>query len=428
MTFDNGPIFKDPGVFRQAILDLPIPYVDQPLYQGAHFYVHLTGICDVACQHCMYSSDQSNRHHGRMRLDDSDIELTLRYVSDSLPVKMTISGGGEPFLELNHLLHLIQSAQCQHIELITAANWARSPESAKSALSKVSQAARSNPCSPEVMIRASVDQFHMDAPNPVPIEAYVNLVRAWIDHSDSLQLGFRGLLLQGDCSIDLLAQALGGTLQQFDSWNKVIRLSNDVLLPVTLNVLRFSGKGEQYENHLASSTVPFHQYFAPFEEGPKKLLLGRTINDAIKRNYYPVDGLSITLNYDGSLYIFTATAPDHRCNIRTHAFRESVDWFYQDPITRVLMLEGPYWLCDTMRHVDPVCVDRAIRANDVCSIVDTLLSDASARAFVTAIALKELFSRGAIKEGQHSNMLRAVEELSISELRQSAADAFRRNQ
>jgi hypothetical protein len=81
-----------------------------------------------------------------------------------------------------------------------------------------------------------------------------------------------------------------------------------------------------------------------------------------------------------------------------------------------------------MRDIYPTVVDRAIRANDVCSMVDTLLSGALARAFITVIALKVLFSRGVIKNWEHLDLLRGVEKLSIGELRQSVADAVRRQQ
>jgi hypothetical protein len=428
MSLDSSFIFENPAAFRQAVLEAPIPYVDKPEYRGAHFYVHLTGICDVACEHCMYSSDQSKRHSAGMRLDDNDIELVLQYISDSAPVKVTISGGGEPFLEMRNLLRLVEAAQCQYIELITAANWARHPETAGSILRRLGQVAHSNACSPRVLIRASIDQFHINAPNPVPLAAYVNFVNAWRESADALQIGFRGLLLRGDSSINRLADALGGTLQALDSWNYLIRLPDGVALPVTLNVLRFSGKGERYESSLAPDTVPLQQYFAAFEESPNRLLLGRAINDAIKGSYYPVDGLSITLDYNGALYIFTATAPDHRCNIRTHTFRDSVDWFYRDPITRILMTEGPYWLCDVMRDADYEIVARAIRANDVCSMVDTLLSGAVARGFVTAAALKALLSRGAISAAHEVPVLRLIEQLSSSELLRLAQSAFSRKQ
>jgi hypothetical protein len=426
MVFSTSSAFENPALFRRAILDLPITYSEGPVYKGAHFYIQLTGICDVACSHCMYSSDQSQRHSGPMRLDDADVELALRYVAESSPNKISISGGGEPFLELKHLLRIVEAAQCQYIELITAANWARSQDSAKSILLKISDAARSNPRSPEVMIRASIDLFHLTAPNPVPLQAYVNLTHAWIEHGDSLQLGFRGLLLEGDRSVDLLADALGGILEPQDSWNKVIRLSNDVILPVTLNVLRFSGKGEQYRSEMAHRTMALRQYFAAFEEAPNRLLLGRAINDAIKRTYYSVGGISITLDFDGSLYIFTATAPDRRCNIRTHTFRESVDWFYRDPITRVLMAEGPYWLCEVVRDIDNSLADRAIQANDVCSMVDTLLSDEVGRAFATAVALKTLLSRGEVTGFEQVRLVAAINELPMAALKESAIEAFKK--
>nr|WP_281275020.1 hypothetical protein [Geomonas oryzae] len=402
-------------------------YTYEPPNRGAHFYVHLTRICDVVCDHCMYSSDGSNTSGARMRLEDVDIELALQYIIDSTPAKITISGGGEPFLELDSLLQLLQKAHCPYIEIDTAANWAGASEVTKRILKQICSASRRNPSSPRLIIRASIDKFHMTAFNPVPLEAYVNLVHAWLPFRDHIELGFRGLILEDDRSVEALADALGGGISSRDSCNKVISLPGHVTLPVTFNVLRFTGKGSQLQKKLADRTLSLQQYFAPFEDSPERLVLSRAINDAVKAKYYPYDGVSITLDYDGSLHVFTATAPDRRCNIRTHTFAESLKWFYGDPITRVLLSEGPYWLCETLQPVAPSLVADALRRNDVCSLVETLLSDARICGFVTAIALKALINSGLANPLTRHVILDQLQAASFADLQLEAIQALGRD-
>lgn len=414
----------DPASFRNALLGLPIRYAEEPPHHGAHFYVHLTAICDVGCSHCMYSSNFLKPTGISAHLDATDIHRTLRYIADSRPAKVTITGGGEPFLELRNMLYLIRESRCEYLELITSANWARSKESATRILAQVRDAVDKNHEKPRIIIRSSIDVFHLSAHNPVPLEAYLNLVRAWLDHRNRIDLGFRGLLLEGDESVQQLARSLKADLCTVDSWNQYMLLPNGLKLPVTYNVMRFIGNGKQFRADLSGRTVSFATYFSSFESAPSKLLLGRVVNDAINAKYYPFDGVSITLDYDGTLYIFTATAPDRRCSIRTHDFEQSLRWFYADPITRTLLTEGPYWLCDVLRPVVPKLVETALETNDMCSLVETLLTDPRIRAFATVVALKFLLSscKAHLLEG-HS-FFEQLEDATLHDLQQEAVKAL----
>lgn len=424
---ETGHLFSNPLGLRRELLQLPLAYRQAPIIRGAHFYVHLTGICDVACTHCMYSSDASTSRNGITHLDDEDVEMALRYVADSTPMKLTISGGGEPFLQLRRLLHIVRNAHAPYVEAITAGNWARTGEHAAAVVQQLRDAIDANPAIQEFVLRVSIDRFHVTAPNAVPWEAYSHIVSAWRASGEKMSLGFRGLLIDGDETVERLAKQLGGALREVDSWNKQIELPSGVSLPVTLNVFRFSGKGISYAEAFALKTLPMKTYYAPFEESSRRLVLGRAINDAIKGRYFPVEGLSITLDFDGSLYIFTGTAPDRRAHIRTHSFAESVAWFYRDPITRVLLSDGLYWLCDTVALVDPELVDSTIAINDVCVVVDALLRDDVLRAFATVMAIRELVANKEVQAGADLDVVRFVASAATEHLVAAARLQYRRS-
>jgi hypothetical protein len=421
-TFASG--LRDPDAYRSSLLALPIAYRSEPPRRGAHLYVHLTAICDVACHHCMYSSDRSAPDGASKRLDLGEIDRTLYFIEDSRPAKVTISGGGEPFLEFRNLLRLVESAKCDYLELITSARWARKPQSASRILEKIWDAVGSNPACPKVMLRASIDDFHLTAPTPVPLDAYSNLVCAWLNYRDRINLGFRSLLVDGDSSVNLLAEKLGAQVQEVNSWNKRIHLANGVSVPVTYNVLRFIGKGTQLREKFSGVTSSVNEYFAPFEVAPTKLILSRAVNDAINASYFPHEGISITINYDGFFYIFTATSPDRRCHIRAHNFETSLEWFYSDPLTRVLLAEGSYWLCDAIRPVAPAFVAEALMSNDISTLVERLLGNSCIRAFATIAALKHLFSVGEAWSTKDDPLVEYIRNTNMSLIQQATIEAL----
>lgn len=55
-------------------------------------------------------------------------------------------------------------------------------------------------------------------------------------------------------------------------------------LPITFNVMRFSGKAEDLHDseELSTNSMTIKEYYTPFERAPGRLNLATTVNDAIK--------------------------------------------------------------------------------------------------------------------------------------------------
>lgn len=400
------PTFDRARDLRKAILAADTRFAATIPTRASHIYVHLTDVCDVACDHCMYAADASAATRAKPRLRGARLQAALAAIADSQPTKLTISGGGEPFLEFQSLLHTLRVAPSANLEIISAGRWARSPRQAATRVAALETARSANPQQPSLLLRVSADVFHTSAPNPVSIQDYAHIVDAWEAIGAPYGLGFRGVLLDGDTTIRDLATLLRATLESRDSWNAVLRLESGRQVPVTYNVLRFSGGGERY-TQLRSKTRPMTDYYAPFMEAPGTLTLGRMINDAINRTYTPDDGLAVTIDPDGTCFLFTASAPDWRCDTTGKHFGQIVAHFAKDPLTHYLVAFGVMKLVEAISQFAPDHVARALDSNDMTKTVTTLLATDEALAFASVRALQVLFQ---------SNMLGSTQPSLIEEL------------
>ncbi len=395
------PSFERAHDLRGAILAANICFASSIPIRASHIYVHLTDVCDVACYHCMYAADASARTRAKPRLRGARLDAALAAIADSHPTKLTISGGGEPFLEFQALLHTLRTAPSANLEIISAGRWARSPRQAATRLAALQTARAANPQEPSLLLRVSADAFHTSAPNPVALQDYANIVTAWEAIGAPYGLGLRGVLLEGDTTLRDLATLLRATLSSRDSWNAVLRLESGREVPVTYNVLRFSGGGEKY-TQLRPKTRLMTDYYAPFMEAPGVLTLGRMVNDAINRTYTPDDGLAVTIDPDGTCFLFTASAPDWRCDTTGKRFDQIVAHFAKDPLTHYLLAFGVMKLTDVISRFAPEQVDRAIDSNDMTKTVSLLLATDEALAFASIDALQTLSQNGMLGSPQPS--------------------------
>lgn len=360
--------------------------------RGSSFFIHLSELCPVACEHCMYSSDMRQKSE-KDSLTADELESAVAFIDASRSEKLNITGGGEPFLKVPSILALLAKVRVPRIELVTAGYWAKTELAAQRMLGRLTAARRSNPQQPELLLRLSLDRYHLSAPHPVLIEHYGNVVRAWDNSTTDLLLGLRSIQPDRDYVDRLLVQEVGGDLVDVDEWNRKLVLPSGRVVPITFNVFRASGKasGLAERAQLSDQSKTIREYYGPFERQPGRLVLATTVNDAIRGNYADTGGLAITMNSDGRFWIFCGTAPDRHLMLGADDFAGAISFFFQDPITRLLVDDGVWALSDIVSELDPTTVRLAVAKNDVASLVENLLARPEIRLAVTLIAIHRLW-------------------------------------
>lgn len=379
----------------QVLADLWTP-PSLPPHIGGHAYIHPTALCPVACRHCMYGSNLD--HEGKFRLSRADIDGLKRTLDDIQPAKLTISGGGEPFLELQLCREIISKVSCRRIELVTAAHWARSVLRAKTTLAKIADAVRADQL---VNIRVSVDSFHWDAPNPVGFGNYTSLVAAFSDPTFPTQvvLSFRGLLRERALIEHRFEHEAGAQIEQIDEWNSRLKFPGLLQASITYNVMRFSGAAAENGIERKKNDIGAIDYFEQYAK-LDGIHVATALNDASVGAYPNGMGLAFTFDSDGSYFIFGATPPDWRGNL-CRRLEENLHLFSLDPITQYALHHGPIAAVRLLGLINPERAKEALASEDIASFIPDAFCDPFETGAARILAIAALVSEG--KAAWHGN-------------------------
>lgn len=361
-------------------------------YKGSNFYIHLTSICPVACQHCMYSSDLTQKTP-KDSFTKTELARVVSFINESQSEKLTISGGGEPFLKMASILRLLAEVEAPHIELVTAGHWAKTQTRAATVLAQLTTAVQRNPHTPTIALRMSVDTFHINAPHGVPLDYAANLIQAWEQTDQSISLGIRSLDLDWDKTDVALAKLLDADLTDINDWNRELILPSGLAIPMTYNVMRMSGAAELLKDHV-SPQKDIKSYFKEFEASDGSFTPGTLVNDAINGSYAASKGFSPTLDADGSIWVFCASAPDRHSHLSERSFHDTIAFVMEDPVSRLLVNEGVWRLVEIVTKYDRAHAARVLKMNDITSIVEQLLRPADLRLRVTLEIIEDHAEKG----------------------------------
>ena len=399
---------RSPIEARARIIASNIRY-DTPYYLASHIHVYLTGRCNIACDHCIFSSEMTNSL-SKASLTHVEVELASKYISESKATKLTISGGGEPFLEPKELFFLLSNTSTRFVEIDTAGYWAQTKGSTVQIFKQISRTIQANPHRPKLILRVSADRFHRSAPDPVPLANYVNIIQVWLEDNWGFDLGLRGLLLDDDDTALLIANAVGGLIEPVTEWNKRLLLPGGKRIPLTFNVMRFEGKGRKFAHDLSDSTMRIENYFKPIQNENGDLVLGMTVNDLAYGSFYRTNGLNIGINFDGFISIYASSSPDMCVSLQETDYQQSIKHFYKDPITHLLLSRGIYALTRIVSEIDSRTVQRALRKNHFGSLVNDLLENETIRLYATIRCLQLLVDSktACINESALSNLILGI--------------------
>lgn len=420
--------FKNPANSRAEFLGVLENRTNPLPVRGSSFFIHLSELCPVACQHCMYSSDLTRKSF-KDSLTPEELEEAIAFINASRSEKLNITGGGEPFLKFKSILSLVEKVNVPRIEIVTAGYWAKTQHRAETLMGQIDDARVRNPASPDVMLRLSIDRYHIEAPHPVLIEHYANVVNAWQEIQPGLSLGLRSIEPDRGIVDRQLAEAVDARVVEVNDWNRKLVHPSGAEIPITFNVFRRSGKAAELGLEHDDSTRTIKEYYGAFETGEGRLSLATAVNDAIRGGYPPSSGLAVTLNSDGTFWIFCGTSPDRKLILDGHDFEAAVRYFFGDPITHLLVDEGVWALADLVAALDPPAYEAAIAKNDMASLVDDLLAAADVRWAVTLVAASQLFNqkRLGFRDGDRLNVLISGSRSDLIAKCRTAIDSIRTN-
>lgn len=354
---------------------------------ASHVYVHVTNTCPVCCPHCMYSSNDADERvvfHGRKK------DALFDYLQEAHPTKLTISGGGEPFEDEALVLDLIANSGCHSIEIDTSGSWASDAERAQRIMSALDESISTD--GQDVILRLSIDRFHL-ATGKVSLQTYKLILHTWERCCKRLRLCIRGLAVGSDETLSIFSDYIDATLRMRDEFGGLIEW-REASIPVTRNVLRFSGRGRSLRNTLQSDTPRVSDYYREFLG--EDVRLGVVINEAIEGEYANVGRPAPTVDYDGEIHLFAATPPDRRPNVVDYGYRASIRFFLEDPIVVFLLTHPIGSFIEMALRQDFERVSAIVDENDYCLLVEKILSAQDMLDYISSECLRILTREGIV--------------------------------
>ncbi len=160
-------IFDEPQKYRSMLNDIEwiSPSKTKRISGKSLICVFFTSYCVVGCPFCFFKSPLPQkrgdfRERKDYAFDKERLERFIKFANDANVGYLQISGGGEPFLELDCIIECLKRVRTDRIILITSGFWANKREMAIRTLDKLFDARNENPSNPRLSVRVSVSSDH----------------------------------------------------------------------------------------------------------------------------------------------------------------------------------------------------------------------------------------------------------------------------
>jgi hypothetical protein len=347
-------------------------------------------VCPVCCAHCNFASPTRRGDKAANRVARHPARV-IDFVNTLGSWKVVLSGGGEPMSEPDFVHQFIAEVRplgLREIEIITSGMFGGGNDSGH-AVRELTRtfAGRPDAATLAFKLRLSVDRFHADRIGLDPIVRIIETAcRPGLDTVVGVYI--RSVLIEGDETIDRLAARLAATLTPLIDFQQQLILPNGTEIPVYYKNLivdgRMSWKALQrsgLQPHPAALAPRFVQRFL---DPSGRHVPARTYNGPTVKH---LAGLALIVEHDGAVKILEGNAPDRVPSLFTHNWDECLDYLYADPLTILLIEEGPLALAELLKEDVPGALSLLAQTNQLYYLADKLLADPMIRLAATGRTL-----------------------------------------
>lgn len=401
--------FAKPQAARDVILEKTnVQPPDSPEFNNRPtIYVFPTRFCPVGCSFCYFASPMGAKKTRENAFDGEGVERFIQFTEDSHPAGIVVSGGGDPFVELEKVLEIVKRAKTDKITLVTSAFWATRGDKADAIVRRVFQAAQENPNKPEVILRLSIDVEHMVR---VPLKSYLYVVDAFSRNLREYTGGKFKLMvhsLLGDTAMGQLETALNERAAMGEPGLKVVEggeldvvksrmvLANGLVvdirrvdvfhsnLKIDLNNISLEEVRRNYEAWIAKSLYKL--------KDPKGI-----VRSGIQVNAFGEYALDFLLNYDGLMEVWASSSPDNVSNMYGESYEEFRKKALADVITLAQLEKGIQYVKGIVDEVNPIAMDRAVAINIPDWFSRIAFQEAKTRLYASVRILQDYLAEGRI--------------------------------
>lgn len=179
----NINIFENPQYYRNELLKVNLFDTEKrkKLDGKSLICVFFTAYCGVGCPFCFFHSPHSQKENNEFvsrenHFSKEAVDKFIEFANEANVGYLQISGGGEPFLELDAILKCIQNIKAERIILVTSGFWACNATNTEKYLKNLHDSLLKNPINSRLTIRVSISEYHSLKLKEKPL---VNLINSF---------------------------------------------------------------------------------------------------------------------------------------------------------------------------------------------------------------------------------------------------------
>lgn len=396
--------FNQPQKYRDLILEHISVKTNRESFSGKAFIcVSFTRFCPVGCKFCFFSSSPAAKPKTISdALTEEGIAKFIQFANDCGLGYLLVSGGGEPFLELKHLLRVVEEVQSDKIVLVTSGNWAKSSSGAGNITRQIYEAFKRRKSPTKLVVRLSVDEEH--ARGGLGLHPAHNLISVF----ENTYLNERDFTLQfhtlfDDPCIEQLYSQLADriisiedrrlhsdaeTVLKVNPAEKFLKLSSGLTIKVGYAKCFYSNIKVNLKDPevLARNLSVFSWDMSESEEN----------NPSIVTNLDGKKGLDFWVNFNGNVTTWGNQVPDNIYNLYEDDYPTIVENTFSDPISLAYLEKGDIYRDKIINEVNPLAVLRA-KATNIRDYTGALIcEEATTRLYLTIRILQDYIAAGRI--------------------------------
>ncbi|HEV3269153.1 MAG TPA: 4Fe-4S cluster-binding domain-containing protein [Candidatus Rhabdochlamydia sp.] len=396
--------FNQPQEYRDLILKHVFVKTNRELFFGKAFIcVSFTRFCPVGCKFCFFSSSPATKPKTMSdAFTEEGMTKFIQFANDCNLGYLLVSGGGEPFLEIKHLLRVVEHVKSDRIVLVTSGNWAKSTSSAHNLTRQVYEAFKRRTSPTKLVLRLSVDEEH--ARGGLGLHPAYNLIsifeQSYIKEKDFI-LQFHTLF--DDPCIQKLYDQLADrivtiedrhlysdaeTVVKINPAEKLLKLSSGLTIKVGYAKCFYSNiKVNLKDPEVLTRNLSIFSW--DMNESEQN-------NPSIITNLDGKKGLDFWVNFNGNVTTWGNQVPDNIYNLYEDNYLTVIENTFSDPISLAYLEKGDIYRDKIINEVNPLAVLRA-KATNIRDYTGALIcEEAITRLYLTIRILQDYFNSGRI--------------------------------
>ena len=327
--------------------------------------IFLTRYCNADCKFCIYKSPmkQIKEVTREDELDKVGIENSIEFINKSNIGYLMISGGGEPFLKIEHIFNLIEKSNVKDIIIVSNGFWANNYDRALNILNKIHKIQEEH--KKKITIRISIDKWHSEN---LGVNYIKNIIDIFLKNfkDNSLKLKIHtitddktvfDILNETNCKYNIKYQ------EEYSSDNSTLNKANRHRM-----FLQFFN-GYELEIEFAKLFKPslevdlnkdIEEQMNVFSEDLEKSQAG---NFSTVINSDGTKGLDFLINYNGNISTWSNYQTYNSPNLYMDNYETIVNKVFNDLISYSFLKESLDNIMKIVERVNSIAVKRAIGIN-----------------------------------------------------------------